>query len=64
MEFLIEEGCNVNEQDELGSTPLHYAALTDNYEAVLMLVVLAFERIKLDVGLLVENQISWNIINN
>ena len=55
---MIEEGCNVNEQDELGSTPLHYAALTDNYEAVLMLVVLAFERIKLDVGLLVENQIS------
>jgi ankyrin repeat protein len=46
---LIEEGCNVNEQDEQGSTPLHYAAINDNYEAVLMLTVLAFQKIKLNV---------------
>jgi ankyrin repeat protein len=39
----------VNEQDEQGSTPLHYAAINDNYEAVLMLTVLAFQKIKLDV---------------
>ena len=41
----------MNEQDELGRTPLHYAALNDNYEAVLMLTVLAFQKIKLDVNI-------------
>ncbi len=50
LELLIEEGCNVNEQDEIGSTPLHYAAYTNNYEAVLILSILAFEKIKLDVN--------------
>ena len=39
----------MNEQDELGSTPLHYAAMNDNYEAVLILIVLAFQKIDLDV---------------
>lgn len=36
--MLIHKGANINHQDELGRSPLHQAALCDNFEAAEMLI--------------------------
>ena len=37
-ECLISNGCDVNIKDSKGFTPLHYAAMQDNYGAAKMLL--------------------------
>ena len=50
MELLIKKGANYNGQDKSGCTPLHYAAMTDNYEAALFLTDI--KKINLEVFIL------------
>lgn len=38
MQLLISSGANVNATDQLGRTPLHYAAAHDNVKAVEVLL--------------------------
>jgi ankyrin repeat protein len=36
--LLVQRGANYNLQDEKGNTPLHHAAIVNNYEATIILI--------------------------
>ncbi len=36
--MLVDKGAGLNEQDETGMTPMHYAALSNNYEGTVLLL--------------------------
>ncbi len=35
---MVQRGANYNLQDEKGNTPLHHAAMVNNYEATIILI--------------------------